>query len=106
MDFPLSFPKSEEEEHLSRVIGERARRQFREAISQGVGETAYVVCGCATQTPLRAAFRCPHCEEFFCNGCAEIHFGEGRNACAKTCEVAITNATAIYAALEIAALFA
>jgi hypothetical protein len=107
MDFPLSFTNSEEDEvRLSRVIGERARRQFREAISQRAGETAYVMCGCAIRTPLRSAFRCLYCEEYFCNGCAEIHLGERRAACAKIRELGMANGTAIYAALEIAALFA
>src|SRR5579862_3718683 len=74
MDFPLSFTNSEEDEvRLSRVIGERARQQFREAISQRAGETAFVMCGCAIRTPLRSAFRCVYCEKYFCNGCVEIH---------------------------------
>ena len=107
MDFPLSFTNSEEDEvRLSRVIGERARQQFREAISQWAGETAFVMCGCAIRTPLRSAFRCLYCEEYFCNRCAEIHFGEGRAACAKIRELVMANGTAIHAALEIATLFA
>ena len=106
MDFPLSFTNSEEDEvRLSRVIGERARQQFREAISQRVGETAYVMCGCAIRTPLRLAFKCVFCDEFLCIRCAEIHFGEGRAACATIRELGMANGTAIHAALEIAALF-
>jgi len=106
MAIPSSFSDNEEDEaHLSRVIGERVRQQFREASSQRAGEAAYVMCGCAMRTPLLSVVKCAFCYEFLCIRCAGIHFGEGRVGCAKGILDA-AKATAILAALEVAALFA
>ena len=96
-----------EEDGRNRVIGEGARQQLRETMSQRSGETAYVTCGCAIRTPLRAAFRCLYCEEYFCNGCAELHFtaSQGRPALMGIA-LEMTKGTAILAALEVTILFA
>jgi hypothetical protein len=75
-------------------------------MSQQAGETPYVTCGCAIRIPLRSAFRCLYCEEFFCTGCAELHFGEQTAACAKGIDQEMTKGTAILAALEVTILFA
>jgi len=48
-------------------------RQFKEAIN-----THSVTCGCDNKLPLPYAFRCLYCGEYYCQKCAEIHFGKTR----------------------------
>lgn len=46
--------------------------QFQEA------KTGKVTCRCGITIPLRFAFRCLYCGEYFCTSCAEEHFGMTR----------------------------
>lgn len=38
-----------------------------------------VTCPCGAETPVKRAFQCFYCEVWFCPGCAEQHFEEGRD---------------------------
>lgn len=49
--------------------------QWRECMQ---GEIPRVTCACGLKMPLRFAYRCLYCGEFYCQKCAEIHFGKTR----------------------------
>jgi hypothetical protein len=51
-----------------------AARQWREAL----GDATRVTCECGLAAPLRFLFRCLYCGCFFCQSCAEVHFGKTR----------------------------
>jgi len=38
--------------------------------------TSEVTCHCGTKIHFMDAFRCLYCGEFFCQRCAEVHFGQ------------------------------
>ena len=50
------------------------RKQFTEAKGD-----CNVTCGCGLRLPLRFAYRCLYCGEFYCQSCAEEHFGKTRD---------------------------
>lgn len=52
----------------------RVRAQFFEAM----GPSPQVTCSCGLCMPVRFAYRCLYCGEFYCQSCAEIHFGKTR----------------------------
>jgi hypothetical protein len=53
-------------------------KQFREA-SYHEGEwLQQVTCSCGFKMPLRFAYKCLYCNEFYCGTCAEMHFGKTR----------------------------
>jgi len=45
---------------------------------QAKGPQPDVVCGCGLKLPLRFAYRCLYCGEWYCQSCAEQHFGKTR----------------------------
>ena len=45
--------------------------QWRELLS----EIPHVTCWCGLKMPLRFAYRCLYCGEYYCQSCAESHFG-------------------------------
>jgi hypothetical protein len=45
---------------------------------QAKGPQSDVTCGCGLKLPLRFAFRCLYCGEWYCQTCAEKHFGKTR----------------------------
>lgn len=45
---------------------------------QAKGDATRVTCGCGLHAPLRFLFRCLYCGCFFCETCAEVHFGKTR----------------------------
>lgn len=47
-------------------------RQFIEAANNKV------TCACSRTLPLRFAYRCLYCGQFYCQKCAEEHFGKTR----------------------------
>lgn len=49
--------------------------QFRETMQ---GKIPEVTCGCGLKMPLRFAFKCVYCCEYYCQSCAEAHFGKTR----------------------------
>ena len=49
-------------------------RQMKEAMRDG----ARITCGCGNRLKLYLAFRCLYCGAWFCQTCAEIHFGKTR----------------------------
>ena len=53
-------------------------KQFREAMYQEGKKVQEVTCGCGCKMPLRFAFKCLYCGEFYCQTCAEHHFGKTR----------------------------
>lgn len=53
-------------------------KQFREALYQEGKIVQEVTCRCGLTMPLRFAYRCLYCGEFYCMKCAEIHFGKSR----------------------------
>lgn len=53
-------------------------KQFREAMYQPGKTVQEVTCGCGLTMPLRFAFKCLYCGEFYCQVCAEHHFGKTR----------------------------
>ena len=53
-------------------------KQFKEAMYQEGQSVQQVTCGCGLTMPLRFAFRCLYCGEFYCQPCAEDHFGKTR----------------------------
>ena len=55
---------------------ELVARQFREAM----GDVPCVTCPCGLNAPVRFLFRCLYCGVWFCQRCAEEHFGESRIA--------------------------
>jgi hypothetical protein len=52
--------------------------QFKEAKYQDGKSVQEVTCGCGVTMPLRFAYRCLYCGEFYCQTCAEAHFGKTR----------------------------
>ena len=42
------------------------------------GPYPQIPCGCGRTIPLRFAIRCLYCGEYYCEACAEVHFGETR----------------------------
>lgn len=65
-----SDKKEEIEADIKRAF---VRKQFEEAKGPG-----HVTCGCGLRLPLRFAYRCLYCGEFYCQSCAEEHFGKTR----------------------------
>ena len=55
----------------------RVAAQVREATYKGY-DVQYVTCGCSRRLPLRFAYRCLYCGEWYCQRCAERHFGKTR----------------------------
>jgi hypothetical protein len=53
---------------------ELRERQHREAL----GGQPKVTCPCGLSAPLRFLFKCLYCECYFCQECAEVHFGKTR----------------------------
>ena len=53
-------------------------KQFREAMYQEGKTVQEVTCGCGLTMPLRFAYKCLYCGEFYCQSCAEQHFGKTR----------------------------
>ena len=49
--------------------------QWRETMQ---GNIPMVTCECGLNMPLRFAFRCLYCGQWYCTTCAEIHFGKTR----------------------------
>ena len=49
--------------------------QWRELLS----EIPQVTCGCGLKMPLRFSYRCLYCGEYYCQSCAESHFGMTRS---------------------------
>lgn len=45
---------------------------------QAKGPQPQVTCECGNCIPLRFMFRCLYCGAFFCQSCAEVHFGKTR----------------------------
>lgn len=52
----------------------QAARQWRQA----KGEQPKIECGCGLAAPIRFLFRCLYCGVWFCQTCAEEHFGKTR----------------------------
>ena len=63
-------PVTDEERVEKRI---RVRKQFEQA----KGPTQ-VTCGCGRTNPIRFMYRCLYCGEFYCQPCAEEHFGKTR----------------------------
>ena len=53
---------------------QRVARQFRQAIRE-----IKITCVCGFTVPLRFAYRCLYCGEYFCVDCAGVHFGASRH---------------------------
>jgi len=51
----------------------RVRRQLGEVLAEG-----YVTCGCDTCLDFAHAYKCLYCGEWYCQSCAEAHFGQTR----------------------------
>lgn len=51
----------------------RVRAQFNDLKGEN---NAMVTCGCGNSIPVRFAFRCLYCREWFCQADAEAHFGK------------------------------
>ena len=47
-------------------------KQFRES------KTGWVTCECTKRIPLRFAYRCYYCGQYYCDACASTHFGKSR----------------------------
>ena len=45
---------------------------------QAKGPQPDVTCGCGLKLPLRFAYRCLYCGQWYCQTCAEQHFGKTR----------------------------
>jgi len=43
-----------------------------------LGPTVMMKCGCGLEAPIRFMYRCLYCGEFYCQSCAERHFGKTR----------------------------
>lgn len=68
-------PNSELDGKLKR---EFVAKQFREAMYQEWKKVQEVTFRCGLKMPLRFAFKCLYCGEFYCQSCAEDHFGKTR----------------------------
>ncbi len=53
-------------------------KQSREATYHEGQKVQEVTCFCGTCAPLRWMYRCLYCGEFYCQRCAEVHFGKTR----------------------------
>lgn len=53
-------------------------KQFKEAMYHEGEAVQKVTCGCGLTMPLRFAYRCLYCGEYYCMACAERHFGKTR----------------------------
>lgn len=51
---------------------------FKRQWNQIQGRTPGVNCECGLLIPLRHMFRCLYCGCWFCQACAEVHFGKTR----------------------------
>lgn len=47
---------------------------------QAKGSNPMVTCGCGLRAPIRFLYRCLYCGVFFCEPCAEAHFGKSKAA--------------------------
>lgn len=53
-------------------------KQFNEAKYHEGESVQKVTCACGTCMPLRFAYKCLYCGQFYCQTCAEEHFGKTR----------------------------
>lgn len=53
-------------------------KQFKEAMFHEGQSVQSVTCECGCNMPLRFAYECLYCGQFYCQSCAEEHFGETR----------------------------
>ena len=51
---------------------------FKRQWNQIEGRTPLINCECGRLTPMRHLFRCLYCGCWFCQTCAEVHFGKTR----------------------------
>lgn len=58
---------------LDPKTAEMARKQFQ--LAKG---PQMLPCECGRDLPIRFMFRCFYCRLWFCEACAEIHFGKSR----------------------------
>jgi hypothetical protein len=58
---------------------EAKRAAVRRQLHQ-VKHYAKVTCGCGLTLSVMYSFRCLYCGEFYCQRCAEVHFGKTRAA--------------------------
>lgn len=65
------MPETQQEIEAKRI---HIASQFREATS----DPPVVTCECKRRIPLRMLFKCLYCMCYFCQACAEIHFGKTR----------------------------
>jgi len=52
--------------------------QFKEAMFHEGQPVQKVTCGCGLCMPLRFAYKCLYCGEYYCMKCVEVHFGKTR----------------------------
>lgn len=53
-------------------------KQFKEAMYHEGQKVQQVTCCCNICMPLRFAYKCLYCGEYYCLVCAEAHFGKTR----------------------------
>lgn len=63
LNYYIDRAEGEDKEHL--------RRQWQEACKHN-----FIICKCGQLRDLKLAFKCLYCGLWFCQHCAEIHFGQ------------------------------
>jgi hypothetical protein len=56
-----------------------ASKVFRTQWREAKGDGQEITCPCGTRAPVRFLFRCLYCGVWFCQSCAEVHFGKKRS---------------------------
>ena len=54
----------------------KEKRVWRQTLEAMGGH--HVTCCCDKKLPIHFAFRCLYCGEYYCQKCAEVHFGKTR----------------------------
>jgi hypothetical protein len=48
----------------------------KKQLGQAKGPQPMMTCSCGAQMPLRFAYKCLYCDEYFCKDCMEQHLGQ------------------------------
>lgn len=66
--------------YLERAASHPEKRQRVKIQHETACEHGAIVCGCGIRRGISIAYRCLYCGEWFCAGCAQVHFGESLEA--------------------------
>jgi predicted nucleic acid binding AN1-type Zn finger protein len=57
---------------------DKAKRVIKQFTQAKYELPTMIDCACSRRIPIRFMYKCYYCGEYFCEKCAEVHFGKSR----------------------------